>query len=73
MLALGKNTKSKWPKYKAKYKKYPTEFLYVEIVPGEVPAKLEASLPAIKKAASRQIGSSFPPYHSSLPAKCGLN
>jgi hypothetical protein len=23
-VALGKNTKSKWPKYKVKYKKYPT-------------------------------------------------
>ena len=23
-LAMGKNTKSKWPKYKVKYKEYPT-------------------------------------------------
>jgi hypothetical protein len=46
-LALGKNTKSKWPKYKVKYKEYPTEFLYVETVLGEVPDKRDASLPAI--------------------------
>ena len=71
-VALGKNTKSKWPKYKVKYKEYPTEFLYVETVPSEVPAKREASLPAIKETASRHVGSCFPPYHSSLPAKSGL-
>jgi hypothetical protein len=71
-LALGKNTKSKWPKYKVKYKKYPTEFLHVQNEPGEVPAKREKPLPAIKEPASRQIRNIFP-YHYFLPAKSDLN
>ena len=72
-LAMGKNTKSKWPKYKVKYKEYPTWFLYVESVPGTVPAKRKAPLPAKKETASRQKGNSFPPHPSSLPAKSGPN
>jgi hypothetical protein len=56
-----------------KYKKYPTEFLYVETVPGEVPAKREEPLPAIKNQLPAKKRNCFPPYHSSLPAKSDLN
>jgi len=55
-------------KIQSKIQKISYVFLYVETVPGEVPAKREAPLPAIKEAASRQIGSAsrhisglFPP------------
>jgi hypothetical protein len=69
-----------WQKYKVKMAKIQSKiqkisyvFLYVETVPGEVPAKREAPLPAIKEAASRHNRISFPPYQWSLPAKSGLN